>query len=115
MRPAADLARVDDKFARAIMAESDLTEVEVRVALTWVVDVMTTRSRFNVYHEFDKVVRHVRLSVSVPLAGLDFSLEAHGFRPLPSDQPVDRALAAITAILANETMLREYIENLPTL
>lgn len=115
MRPAADLVRVDDKFARAIMAESDLTEVEVRVALAWVVDVMTTRSRFNVYHEFDKVVKHVRLAVSVPLADLDFSLEAHGFRPLPSDQPVDRVLAAITAILANTRALWDHIESLPTL
>lgn len=77
MRPAADLVSVDDKFVRAIMAESDLTEAEVQVALTWVVNMMTTRSRFNVYHEFGKAVRHVRLAVSVPSEDLEFSLEAH--------------------------------------
>ena len=112
MRQAADLVGVKDKLVRAVMASTDLTEDEVRTGLTWVDEAMM-RSHFNMYHQFDQVVRHIQLAISGPAEDLTFSLEAHGFQPLPSDQPVDQMLAAITAILADKETLWEHVENLP--
>lgn len=114
MRSAADVVGVDDKLVRAIMAETDLTAEEVKTAASWVDEAMT-RSRFNRYYEFDKTVRHLRLAILVAPDDLEFSLEAHGFQPLPDSHPDERVIAAITAIMANTAALQEYIKSLPML
>jgi len=114
MRQATDPVAVDDGLVRVVMASTDLTEEEVRAGLAWV-DEAIIRSRFNMYHQLDRVVRHIGLAVSVSSEDLGFSLEAHGFQPLPADQPTDRMLVAIKAILVDEEALRKHVESLPTL
>jgi len=79
------------------------------------VDDAMLRSRFNTYHEFDKAVRHVKLATSVPADNLSFSIEAHGFRSLPDDKPLDRVLAAVAAILENTEALRQHVDDIPAM
>lgn len=113
MQQATDGTVVEIKLIQSVVASTDLAENEVRAGMTWV-DQAMMHSHFNMYHEFDKVVGHIRLATSVSLDTIDFSLKAHRFQPLPSNYPADHMLFVVATILANKDALREYVNGLPT-
>jgi len=94
MQPVASSAVGASKLVETVMVSTSLTEGEVQAAVGWVDEAML-RSRFNIYHDLGNVIKHIRLAVSVPPEDLDFSLDVHGFPPLPVDQPSDRILVAM--------------------
>jgi len=113
MQQATDSAAVESKLVQSVVASTNLAENDVRIGVAWV-DKAMLFSPFNMYYELNKVIGYIRLAITVSPEDLAFSLEVHHFQPLPPGYPIDRILPVISATLANEGALREYVDNLPT-
>lgn len=113
MQTGACVVMTPEELTKAVAASSGLPSEVVREGWEWL-NIAMISSRFNMYHQLDAVVRHIRLAISVPQDDLMFSLEAHGFEPLPQGANMTSLTAAIKAILEDSETLASVVENLPT-
>ncbi|OQA52749.1 MAG: hypothetical protein BWY43_00360 [candidate division WS2 bacterium ADurb.Bin280] len=102
------------KLVRILMACTALSEEGAGLVVSWIEQAMS-RSRFNQFTDFDKVLRHITLAISVGIGELEFSLEAHGFPSLPASPGKEQTVCAIKMALSRPDALREHIESLPEL
>jgi len=100
-----------EKLLAAVARKSGCPTDLAPAILQWLERAMAA-SRFNEYHETAKVVRHLRLALSVPARDLAFSLEAHALPALPEGKNATKVRDYLLA-LAREDFLSSVLRSHP--